>query len=301
MLVLSKQPVLYTPHHSSKKESIAAHVKKQLNKREKGRNKDFFFLTAFLDVSTQDEATQSFKRDNPKLKNDLIEIRNKHNEELKGIIKAYEGFDFRIKNAYEQFLDQNRKNFSTLLKNLKFERLFETVPGRFWLKGLVLLFLILEKVYVKNGKICIENIGDKLTSNNSNKQEEFLKEIKKIKGVGDKLARWAITNVDGSRFVIDTQIAKTIRKINKKYTLKIKENLLTNNASKNAETVWKTLFGSKNNGDWENFTNEDFNKIFIKTYNYKQGDYQYLMFIVTQTFWFYGRDRCLHYDTFPNH
>jgi hypothetical protein len=282
-----EQEVLYTPH-SNQKEAIACHVKKQLNERIKGNNKDLYFLTAFLDVSTQDEAIQSFRKDNPNLKNDLVEIATKkhHEDQLDRIIKAYQDLNFRRKNAYEILLYNNKKYFLKLLENQEFRRLFETIPGRFWLKGLVLLFLILKKVYKNNCEICIENILQ-------NEQDNFLKDLKRTKGVGDKLARWAITNVDGSRFVIDTQIAKTIRKIRPD----INENQL---GSKYAESIWSELFG-ENNGGWVKFNREDFKKIFIDKYKYGRDDYQYLRFIVTQAFWFYGRDRCLHFCTFTNH
>lgn len=275
------EEVLYLPH-GAKRKTIADHVRIQLNERIKTQKKtvkDFSFLTAFLDASTSDEGMQVFKTNNPDLKKTLVNIAQNNKAGIDNILKAYQKWPFNEKSAYEKFLKRNRDDFNKLLKNEKFKKLYETVPGRLWLKGLLLLFMILKEVYAANQGIAINKILD----------DDYHKTLKRIRGVGPKLALWSITNVDGSRFVIDGQIAKTLKKIrlqgfgsrSKQYSFK------------QVEDTWKKLFGVKNeNDEWKNFGKNDFKELFSK-YGFKEKDYQYLKFIITQTFWFYGRDRCL--------
>lgn len=288
LYMLSKE-ILYLPH-GTKMKTIADHVRIQLNERIKTLKrpvKDFFFLTAFLDTSTNDEAIHVFRSDNyPYLKRTLINIVKNNEKEIDNILNAYPKWHFNEKSAYENFLISNKKDFCRLLKNKKFKKLYAAVPGRLWLKGLLLLFMVLKKVYGKNKEKAINKILE---------NDDYHKTLKEIHGVGPKLALWSITNVDGSRFVIDVQIAKTLKKIGlpgfggstKTYSFR------------KVDETWTGLFGKKNkSNEWNKFNRNNFKKLFSQ-YSFKDVDYQYLKFIITQTFWFYGRDRCLTIDVLP--
>lgn len=272
------QEVLYSPH-GTERQPIAGHVKRQLNERVKATEagiKDLFFLTAFLDVATADEAIQSFREQHPNLKETLIEIATKHEKHIKDLISAYQ--NGKPSKGDAAFLEQNKEQFDNLFECDAFKNLYCSVPGRFRLKGLMVLFTVIAEIY-QNGN---NNIVTLL-----NGDENFHRRLTNIKGVGDKLSRWAITNIDGRRFVIDVQIAKTLKRIgvnNKRLE------------ARNAEEVWQNLFGEFRDGNRANFPQQHFNELFVKEYGFETNDYQYLPFIITQAFWFYGRDRCLLLD-----
>lgn len=280
------QEVLYSPHGTRRK-TIAWHVKRQLNERVKATEagiKDLFFLTAFLDVATADEAIQCFRQQNPDLKKILVQIVLTHNNDITDLILAYSGNNAAAN--YATFLTKNNQLLVRLLECNAFRNLYDTVPGRFWLKGLMVLFAVIDRIY----KNCNQTNIQQLLLANREQVVGNLEGENKIKDVGDKLSRWAITNVDGSCFVIDEQIAKTLRRIG------------VNNirlVSRNAEQVWLNLFGAFNDDNWANFSQKAFKNLFCKVYSFYKTDYKYLKFIVTQAFWFYGRDRCLLLDTPP--
>ncbi|MBI5643292.1 MAG: hypothetical protein HY954_07430 [Deltaproteobacteria bacterium] len=285
--------MVYLPH-DPEKQIIAYHVKHQLDERLKDKNADHdhYFLTAFLDRATSDEEIQLFRENNKNLKKTLIKIRmEKQNVRcIAALLNSYKEAKLNRKSAYDSFLadTENSKNFKTLLEDVDFKRLYDTVPGRFWLGGLMVLFSIVDKIHKWKCDTTICSMIDMFDNNEQFFQKNFQGKENKINGVGDKLALWALTNVNGKSFVIDSQIAKTLNKIglqgfdgkNKTYGFK------------KVEKTWSELFGNRENGEWENLNKSAFNKIFVTHHKFKPEDYDFLKFIITQTFWFHGRHRC---------
>jgi len=257
--------------HQPQNATIAFHVKKQLDERivqSTSSKKDFFFLTALLDRSVRDEEIQHFRNNYPDFKKDLIKCWSEANHDLTVILTD-------IKAALEERVCIAK----VALKSASFEKLINTVPGRFNKNQLLACLKIIRDQYQCNEKTTISDFLKTIGGERRMKED-----LLDIYGLGHKLVNWALTNITGHWFVIDGPNIAPVIKRNLLHTVPHGINV----TSENADCIFENWFGvlDETKRDYRKFNREEFTKIFP---DFPSNAYEYLPFIVTQYLWFYGK------------
>ena len=269
--------------HEPQQSKISLHVRRQLHDRitkSSPDEKDFFFLTAFLDRYIHDDYCQWFRKRHRQFKDELLSC-CKEDEKSGLILKAIDD----IKNFIgdEKFLEELRS------KNQYVNSLMLDLPSKFnsslaekdkdIINEFFLCLKIIDEKYKRRDNI---NIFASLTSL---EEEVNLREyLSSLFGVGPKLKNWTITNITGHWFVIDTNIEEVIKRDLRNF---VEDDIEV--TAKNADKIFECLFG-KFDEKRKSFGKCTVDK-FLKSFpNFIEEDYQYLPFIATQYLWFYGRN-----------
>jgi len=257
--------------HQPNRASIAFHVKKQLDERivqSTSAKKDFFFLTALLDRSVRDQDIQHFRNNHPNFKKDLIKCWSEANHDLNVIIAD-------IKAA----LEEQAYIVKVALKSTSFEKLLNTVPGRFNKNQLLACLKIIRDQYQCNENTTILDFLKTIGG-----ERQMKNDLLGVYGLGNKLVNWALTNITGHWFVIDGPHIAPVIKGELSQTVPDGVNV----SSENADSIFENWFGilDETQRDYTKFNHEGFTQIFP---DFPSNTCEFLPFIVTQYLWFYGK------------
>lgn len=267
------QKKIFYEFHEPTYNTIAQHTKKQLYNRiikSSPEEKDFYFLTAFLDRSVLDVSIQNFRNDNPDFKKQLIKCWSESPDKLEILTNRISKKVHKDKLIGE--VVQDSKTFSFLLEN---------VPGRTKTTQLLICLKIINEKYDRKEDLTFDYLC-------KNKRDEMLLRdyLLGIHGIGPKLANWSIANATGHWFVVDLHIEEVLKGVLKNT---YKKGRIVK--SEYADAIFEDWFGilDEVNRCYSLLSQDHFVRIFP---DFDKADCGYLPFILTQYLWFYGKNYC---------